>query len=152
MSVDIFDELQRRKDNSPDIPFLPVDPNLAANKNAARQKLATLAVSRFHLLCSDVMQELETRFPVVVQRYEEKFGSMDRGGASSGSSYQQNSMQRGQYDERPSRVSLFRVSANYILFSSSKTIMAVFQRFDSARVLIIATASLVWKQLACFSR
>jgi len=75
MSIDIYDELQRRKENSPDIPFLPVNPQLPANKNGARQKLATLAVSRFHLLCSDVMNEIETRFPIVVQRYEDKFGS-----------------------------------------------------------------------------
>lgn len=57
------------------MPFLPVDPNLPANKNGARQKLATLAVSRFHLLCSDVMHELETRFPVIVHRFEDQFGS-----------------------------------------------------------------------------
>lgn len=74
MSIDIYDELMRRKDGSPDVPFLPVNPNLPANKNGARQKLATLAVSRFHLLCSDVMSEIETRFPIVVQKYEEKYG------------------------------------------------------------------------------
>ncbi|KAJ3222037.1 component of the polarisome [Clydaea vesicula] len=74
MSVDIYDELKRRKENSPDVPFLPVRTDLAPNKNAARQKLATLPISRFHLLCCDVMNEIEFRFPVSVTRYIQKYG------------------------------------------------------------------------------
>ena len=35
MSIDIYDELRRRKVNSPDVPFLPVNPALPANKNGA---------------------------------------------------------------------------------------------------------------------
>ena len=84
LSTDVYDELIRRKTNSDGIqgpssvsllslrtssspaalvPFLPIRHEFHPKRNQARQKLATLRVSRFEDLSSDVYYELVRRYP-----------------------------------------------------------------------------------------
>ena len=83
LSTDVYDELIRRKTNSDGIqgrsvsllclrtsnspatlvPFLPVRDEFHPKRNQARQKLATLPMSRFKDLSSDVYYELVRRYP-----------------------------------------------------------------------------------------
>lgn len=81
LSTDVYDELIRRKTNSDNIqgpssvsprtsnspvalvPFLPVRDEFHPKRNQARQKLATLPMSRFKDLSSDVYYELVRRYP-----------------------------------------------------------------------------------------
>jgi hypothetical protein len=84
LSTDVYDELIRRKTNSdgiqcpssvsllslltssspaPLVPFLPVRDEFHPKRNQARQKLATLPMSRFKDLSSDVYYELVRRYP-----------------------------------------------------------------------------------------
>jgi hypothetical protein len=78
LSTDVYDELVRRKNDkesqsylfSPSssltvfpAPFLPVRADFHPKRNQARQKLATLPVSRFEDLSSDVYYELARRYP-----------------------------------------------------------------------------------------
>lgn len=65
LSTDVYDELIRR-DEQPQVPFLPVQPDLHPKRNQARQKLATLPESRYTDLAFDVFFELETRFPTLL--------------------------------------------------------------------------------------
>lgn len=64
LSTDVYDEMMRRS-TQPQVPFLPVQPNLHPKRNQARQKLATLCQSRYTDLAYDVFFELETRFPAL---------------------------------------------------------------------------------------
>lgn len=71
LSVDVYDELVRRKradlvaDPNEDStePYLFSQPSFHPKRNQARQKLATLATSRYKDLASDVYFELERRYP-----------------------------------------------------------------------------------------
>ena len=82
LSTDVYDELIRRKTNSDNnqgpslfflynrpnspaapVPFLPVRDEFHPKRNQARQKLATLPLSRFRDLSSDVYYELVRRYP-----------------------------------------------------------------------------------------
>lgn len=83
LSTDVYDELIRRKTNSDVqglspvsllsprtsnspaalVPFLPVRDEFHPKRNQARQKLATLPMSRFKDLSSDVYYELVRRYP-----------------------------------------------------------------------------------------
>ena len=83
LSTDVYDELIRRKTNSDgvqgpsvslpslrtsnspaaSVPFLPVRDEFHPKRNQARQKLATLPMSRFKDLSSDVYYELVRRYP-----------------------------------------------------------------------------------------
>jgi hypothetical protein len=84
LSTDVYDELIRRKTNSDGVqgpssvlllclrtsnspatlvPFLPVRDEFHPKRNQARQKLATLPLSRFKDLSSDVYFELVRRYP-----------------------------------------------------------------------------------------
>ncbi len=84
LSTDVYDELIRRKTNSDSVqgpssfpflcslytsslvalvPFLPVRDEFHPKRNQARQKLATLPISRFRDLSSDVYYELVRRYP-----------------------------------------------------------------------------------------
>jgi hypothetical protein len=45
------------------VPFLPVREDFHPKRNQARQKLATLPISRFEDLSSDVYYELARRYP-----------------------------------------------------------------------------------------
>jgi len=65
LSTDVYDDLIRRKTDSDSnqVPFLPVREEFHPKRNQARQKLATLPVSRFKDLSSDVYYELVRRYP-----------------------------------------------------------------------------------------
>lgn len=73
LSTDVYDELLRREDEraaqSPEgrgqnvPPFLPPRNNFHPKRNQARQKLSTLATKKFRELATDVLFELERRFP-----------------------------------------------------------------------------------------
>lgn len=74
LSTDVYDELLRRQDEQrtqdangnvpPHIPrALPPKQNFHPKRNQARQKLATLASKKFRELATDVLFELERRFP-----------------------------------------------------------------------------------------
>ncbi len=59
------------------MPFLPVQTDFHPKRNQARQKLATLPVSRFQDLAFDVYTELERRSPHLISSYVQKFGDRD---------------------------------------------------------------------------
>ena len=73
LSTDVYDESQRREDEKyrggqgiagkavP--PYLPPKKNFHPKRNSARQKLATLPIDRFRQLATDVLYELERRYP-----------------------------------------------------------------------------------------
>ena len=76
LSTDVYDELVRRKKDKEGefiyiahqiltsvVPFLPVREDFHPKRNQARQKLATLPISRFEDLSSDVYFELARRYP-----------------------------------------------------------------------------------------
>lgn len=58
--------MNRRVYDSATVPFLAVREDYHPKRNQARQKLATLQLSRFKDLASDVFFEIERRFPHVV--------------------------------------------------------------------------------------
>src|SRR5579859_7978632 len=77
LSTDVYDELIRRQNTSSipedrialtsaDQPFLTPKDNFHPKRNQARQKLATLPPGRFKELASDVLYEIERRYPVSV--------------------------------------------------------------------------------------
>jgi len=78
LSTDVYDELMRRQNTSNSIPedrilltsadqhFLAPKENFHPKRNQARQKLATLPPGRFKELASDVLYEIERRYPVSV--------------------------------------------------------------------------------------
>ena len=65
LSTDMYDELIRRKNNTSqdEVPFLPARDDVHPKRNQARQKLATLPISRFEGLSSEVYHELVRRYP-----------------------------------------------------------------------------------------
>ncbi|KAI8056764.1 hypothetical protein BDF22DRAFT_740269 [Syncephalis plumigaleata] len=63
LSTDVYDELVRRENNDPTMPFLEVKSEFHPKRNQARQKLATLPKTRFKDLASDVFAELDRRYP-----------------------------------------------------------------------------------------
>ncbi|GAA5980675.1 hypothetical protein JCM10908_001729 [Rhodotorula pacifica] len=68
LSTDVYDELMRRLQDSTDGQqgqhgFLAVRPDFHPKRNQARQKLATLPITRFRDLGSDVYFELDRRYP-----------------------------------------------------------------------------------------
>ncbi len=78
LSTDVYDELMRRQNTSSipedrialtsaDQPFLVPKENFHPKRNQARQKLATLPPGRFKELASDVLYEIERRYPVSVE-------------------------------------------------------------------------------------
>jgi Spa2 homology domain (SHD) of GIT len=79
LSTDVYDELMRRQNTSSSIPedrmsltpanqpFLVPKENFHPKRNQARQKLATLPPGRFKELASDVLYEIERRYPVSVE-------------------------------------------------------------------------------------
>jgi hypothetical protein len=78
LSTDVYDELMRRQNTSSipedritltsaDQPFLIPKENFHPKRNQARQKLATLPPGRFKELASDVLYEIERRYPVSVE-------------------------------------------------------------------------------------
>ncbi|KAJ3172834.1 hypothetical protein HDU87_007756 [Geranomyces variabilis] len=76
LSIDVFDETNRRIRADPDVPFLPVRTDFLPKRNQARQKLATLPADRFKELAAEVFYELERRFPQIVQQYNARFGNI----------------------------------------------------------------------------
>ncbi|KAI8928418.1 hypothetical protein BC831DRAFT_503408 [Entophlyctis helioformis] len=69
ISRDLYDEVNRRV-NEPDVPFLPVRPDLLPTRNQARQKMGTLPTPRLKELVAGVMYDMERRFPYLVAEYE----------------------------------------------------------------------------------
>ncbi|KAJ7821844.1 hypothetical protein B0H13DRAFT_2449046 [Mycena leptocephala] len=72
VSTDLYDELVRRKNEMEGVqppahyvavPFLPFREEFHPKHNQARQKLATLSISRFEKFSSDVYFELNRRYP-----------------------------------------------------------------------------------------
>jgi hypothetical protein len=49
------------------VPFLPIRNDLLPKRNQARQKMATLSLMRFQELTSEVMFEIEKRFPKLAE-------------------------------------------------------------------------------------
>ncbi|KAJ3146568.1 component of the polarisome [Geranomyces michiganensis] len=76
LSIDVFDETNRRIRADPMVPFLPVRTDFLPKRNQARQKLATLPADRFKELAAEVFYELERRFPQIVQQYNARFGNI----------------------------------------------------------------------------
>lgn len=71
LSTDVYDELSRRETNNGNKrlnlgPFLPLNEEYHKKRNQARQKLATLQMSRFKELCGDVLYEIQQRFPLLL--------------------------------------------------------------------------------------
>jgi hypothetical protein len=78
LSTDVYDELMRRQNTSQSIPedrfvltsanqpFLTPKESFHPKRNQARQKLATLPPGRFKELASDVLYEIERRYPMSV--------------------------------------------------------------------------------------
>ncbi|PGH12450.1 hypothetical protein AJ79_04286 [Helicocarpus griseus UAMH5409] len=104
LSTDVYDELLRRQASSPgrpggprpDVPpYLPPRQEFHEKRNQARQKLSSLMPPRFKDLATDVLCELERRFPhfpsMDMSRRASPAPSM-RGGYASGTS---------NYDPRP---------------------------------------------------
>lgn len=92
LSTDVYDELLRREDhraaqapNGPDLKvpqFLLPKHNFHPKRNQARQKLSTLAVKKFRELATDVLFELERRFPRFAGK--DRFGGPTMRGPSRG--------------------------------------------------------------------
>jgi hypothetical protein len=61
---DLCDEIFRRHENKD--PFLLVRPDMAAKRNQARQKMATLGEDKIKEFAFDLLHELEKRFPFVL--------------------------------------------------------------------------------------
>ncbi|TPX72919.1 hypothetical protein SpCBS45565_g00392 [Spizellomyces sp. 'palustris'] len=76
LSTDVFDEINRRRENDRNVPFLPVRNEFTPKRNQARQKLATLPEFRFKELSSEVFFELERRFPRIVQENDARYGPL----------------------------------------------------------------------------
>ncbi|KNC98726.1 uncharacterized protein SPPG_06404 [Spizellomyces punctatus DAOM BR117] len=76
LSTDVFDEINRRRENDRNVPFLPVRNEFTPKRNQARQKLATLQEFRFKELASEVFFELERRFPRIVQENDARYGPL----------------------------------------------------------------------------
>ncbi|KAI8848661.1 hypothetical protein BC829DRAFT_443611 [Chytridium lagenaria] len=72
--TDVYDEIDRRIHNSNEVPFLPIRPDLHQKRNQARQKLATMGTAPFKDFASDIMVQIERRFPHFVEAYDAKFG------------------------------------------------------------------------------
>ncbi|KAI8811148.1 hypothetical protein BJ742DRAFT_152785 [Cladochytrium replicatum] len=75
LSTNVYDEMRRRVVNSPEVPFLPVNPDYHPKRNQARQKLATLPTARFKDLAVDIYLEIERRYPHLVAQYVAKYGN-----------------------------------------------------------------------------
>ncbi|KAI9205315.1 uncharacterized protein BJ171DRAFT_501757 [Polychytrium aggregatum] len=74
LARDVTDELERRRANNPNVPFLPVREEFHQKRNQARQKLATLTFTRYRDLAADVFFEIERRYPHFLQEYRVKHG------------------------------------------------------------------------------
>ncbi|KAJ3219198.1 component of the polarisome [Dinochytrium kinnereticum] len=72
--TDVYDEIDRRVHHSNELPFLPIRPDLHQKRNQARQKLATMGTAPFKDFASDIMAQIERRFPQFVEAYDVKFG------------------------------------------------------------------------------
>merc|ERR1719354_613273 len=75
VSNDLFDELNRRLNNTKDVPFLPIRGDLLPKRNQARQKMATLPENRFKDLAAEIFVEIEKRFPKTVQEVNRETSS-----------------------------------------------------------------------------
>ncbi|KAJ3102582.1 component of the polarisome [Phlyctochytrium bullatum] len=72
--TDVYDEIDRRLNHSNEVPFLPIRPDLHQKRNQARQKLATMGTAPFKDFASDIMAQIERRFPQFVDNFNSKFG------------------------------------------------------------------------------
>ncbi|KAJ1549635.1 hypothetical protein HK405_001061 [Cladochytrium tenue] len=79
LATNVIDEMNRRIMDNPDVPFLPVRPDLDMRKNQARQKLGTLPTARFKDLACDVLFEIERRYPDHPSLFESRHGNSRQG-------------------------------------------------------------------------
>ncbi|KAJ3322145.1 component of the polarisome [Boothiomyces sp. JEL0866] len=77
VSMDVYDELNRRLNDSKDLPFLPIRTDLAPKRNQARQKMATLPENRFKELAAQLYFEIEKRFPNIASDFNARYGALD---------------------------------------------------------------------------
>ncbi|KAJ2802364.1 component of the polarisome [Coemansia furcata] len=75
LATDVYDELNRRKYDAIDVPFLPVRDHYHPKRNQARQKLATLSRPKFVDLAHDVNEELKRRFPHKIEANHQGYAS-----------------------------------------------------------------------------
>lgn len=64
--IDIYHDLLRRQQPRDILPHLPEVPAFHPKRNQARKKFGTLSESRFHDLVSDLVTELEKRYPILL--------------------------------------------------------------------------------------
>ncbi|KAJ2998072.1 component of the polarisome [Globomyces sp. JEL0801] len=83
VSNDLNDELNRRLNDSKDVPFLPIRNDLAPKRNQARQKMATLQEPKFKDLAAQLYLEIERRFPTIASDYNSRYGERERNTAAS---------------------------------------------------------------------
>ncbi|KAJ1563220.1 hypothetical protein HK405_003806 [Cladochytrium tenue] len=100
LATNVIDEMNRRIMDNPDVPFLPVRPDLDMRKNQARQKLGTLPTARFKDLACDVLFEIERRYPDHPSLFESRHGNSRQGvskAASNGDGAPADAMARMQH-------------------------------------------------------
>ncbi|KAI9326023.1 hypothetical protein BDR26DRAFT_849457 [Obelidium mucronatum] len=68
-TIDLIDEILRRKEGSGAPPHLPARQDFHPKRNQTRQKLASLAILNFKKMGCDVYFELERRYPNLLQEY-----------------------------------------------------------------------------------
>lgn len=70
MCVDVNDELQRRMQQ--ESPFLQANENHTPSKNKSRKDLSRIPAKGFSLLVGDLAGEIETRYPIVIDNYNDR--------------------------------------------------------------------------------
>ncbi|KAJ3067879.1 component of the polarisome [Podochytrium sp. JEL0797] len=65
-TIDLIDEIRRRKEGDSGPPHLPARQDFHPKRNQTRQKLASLAILNFKKMACDVYFELERRFPNLI--------------------------------------------------------------------------------------
>ncbi|KAJ2445933.1 component of the polarisome, partial [Coemansia sp. RSA 2337] len=101
LATDVYDELNRRKYDAMDVPFLPVRDHYHPKRNQARQKLATLSRPKFVDLAHDVNEELKRRFPHKIEANHGYASSYD----SINTSPTYNTVPAQQYQHNPGQYS-----------------------------------------------
>ncbi|KAJ2908202.1 component of the polarisome, partial [Coemansia aciculifera] len=104
LATDVYDELNRRKYDAHDVPFLPVRDHYHPKRNQARQKLATLSRPKFVDLAHDVNEELKRRFPHKIeasQGFGSSYESLNTSPAYNSAPPQQYQHNPGQYGQQP---------------------------------------------------
>ncbi|KAL3898850.1 MAG: hypothetical protein SGCHY_002458 [Lobulomycetales sp.] len=77
LSTDLYDELNRRQTNSRNTPKLARNESFSDRRNAARERLARLDESKFKSFIVEILKQLETRWPHIVEAYNREYGVDD---------------------------------------------------------------------------